>query len=432
MRDFIRRALKKSGKLTAERLRELLGTAASEIGRLEAVLNSFDEGVLVCDQSHRLAMANKYAERYLLAAQETPSAAPVWTFIRDERTAEFLETALRQGDHVEEKEMDVEVKGVNRLLSLKVLPLVEDRQVSGSLIYIEDITEKRNREARFRRAENLASLTTLAAGVAHEIKNPLGAISIHIQLMQKAMTKNREMFALSHPEGVDHVGQEPGPTFDVLDKYIAVVNEEIVRLNRIVVDFLFAVRPMDLDLRKGSVNTVISELASFVGPELEQSHISCALELEEDLPRISLDERYMKQALLNLVKNAQAAMSGGGALTIKTWRKDEEVFVSVCDTGVGISEENISKIFEPYFTTKETGSGLGLTLVFKIIREHEGEISVKSREGKGTCFNLSFPVPQKERRLLAYEAAEGGAEEAASVTAVKDAPGAAAPHGGQQ
>jgi signal transduction histidine kinase len=408
MRDFIRRALKKSGRLTAEQLRELLGTAAAEIGRLEAVLNSLDEGVLVCDQSHRLAMANKYAERYLLAAQETPSA-PVWTLIRDERTAEFLETALRLGDHVEEKEMDVEVKGLNRLLSFRVLPLVEDRQVSGSLIYIEDITEKRNREARLRRAENLASLTTLAAGVAHEIKNPLGAISIHIQLMQKALVKNREMFATAHPDGVDHVGQEPGPAFDVLDRYIAVVNEEVVRLNRIVVDFLFAVRPMDLDLREGNVNAVIAELARFVGPELEQSHISCVLELEEDLPRIYLDERYMKQALLNLVKNAQAAMSGGGALTIKTFRKDEEVFVSVCDTGAGISEENISKIFEPYFTTKETGSGLGLTLVFKIIREHQGEISVESREGKGTCFNLSFPVPQKERRLLVYEAPEGGA-----------------------
>jgi PAS domain S-box-containing protein len=407
MKDFIKRALKKSDKLTAEQLKSLLGTAAAEIGRLETVLNSLDEGILVCDQSHRLTMANKYAERCLLSAQEA-SGAPVWTLIRDEKTAEFLESTLHSGNHIEEKEIDVEIKGINRLLSFSILPLVQDNQVSGSLIYVEDITEKRNREARLHRAENLASLTTLAAGVAHEIKNPLGAISIHIQLMQKAMAKNRELFTNAHPDGTDGIGQKPVSTFDVLDKYIDVVNEEVVRLNRIVVDFLFAVRPMDIDLRDGNINSLIVELVEFVGPELEQSHISCVLELAEDIPPLRLDERFMKQALLNLIKNAQAAMGDGGVLTIRTEEKGGEVLVSVCDTGVGISDENISKIFEPYFTTKETGSGLGLTLVFKIIREHQGEISVKSREGKGACFNIVLPVPQKERRLLVYEAADGG------------------------
>ncbi|MDR2370648.1 MAG: PAS domain-containing protein [Treponema sp.] len=407
MKDFIRRALKKSDKLTAEQLKSLLETAAEEIGRLETVLNSLDEGVLVCDQSHRLTMANKYAERCLLSAQEAPGVS-VWTLVRDERTAEFLENTLRLNSHIEEKEIDVEINGINRLLSFSILPLVQDKKVSGSLIYFEDITEKRSREARLHRAENLASLTTLAAGVAHEIKNPLGAISIHIQLMQKAMAKNRELFTNAHPDGTDGIGQRPVSTFDVLDKYIDVVNEEVVRLNRIVVDFLFAVRPMDIEPREGSINSIIAELVEFVGPELEQSHITCVLELAENIPRLRLDERFMKQALLNLIKNAQAAMGDSGVLTIRTEEKGGEVLVSICDTGVGISEDNISKIFEPYFTTKETGSGLGLTLVFKIIKEHQGEISVKSREGKASGFNISLPVPQKERRLRVYEASDGG------------------------
>jgi signal transduction histidine kinase len=126
------------------------------------------------------------------------------------------------------------------------------------------------------------------------------------------------------------------------------------------------------------------------------------LELADDLPELLYDERYIKQALLNLVKNALAAMPSGGCLTIRTERSGDDAQITVSDTGIGIPEENLPKIFEPYFTTKETGSGLGLTLVFKIIKEHRGEITVKSKEGEGSSFLIVLPVPQKETRLIAY------------------------------
>jgi PAS domain S-box-containing protein len=406
MRDFYKRALKKLHKLTGEQSKELLVAAAAEIDRLQTVLDSLADGILVCDTRHSLVMANRYAERFLPMSYSELGNEPLWRVIRDERIAEFLESTLLGGDRVEEREFDVEVKGINRLLSISVLPLVQEHQVTGSLIYIEDITEKRGREARLRRAENLASLTTLAAGVAHEIKNPLGSISIHIQLMQKALDKNRELFIQAHPGGTDHIGQEPIPYFDLIEKYIGVVNEEVDRLNHIVVDFLFAVRPMAMEFREGDINALITELVEFVWYELEQNHIECVLELEKTIPLLLFDERYMKQALLNLIKNAQAAMPEGGILTIKTERTDTEILISVCDTGMGIGEENLSKIFEPFFTTRETGSGLGLTLVFKIIREHEGEITVKSRKGEGACFIITLPVPQKDRRLISYDGTE--------------------------
>jgi PAS domain S-box-containing protein len=402
MRDFYKRALKKLNKLTGEQSNELLTAAVAEIDRLETVLDSLADGILVCDTRHNLVMANKYAERFLPMGYLELGKEPLWRWVRDERIADFFEITLSGGDLVKEREFDVEIKGVNRLLSISVLPLVREHQVTGSLIYLEDITEKRGREARLRRAENLASLTTLAAGVAHEIKNPLGSISIHIQLMQKAMVKNRELFGNAHPGGTDSIGQNPVAYFDLLDKYIAVVNEEIDRLNHIVVDFLFAVRPMDMELREGDINALITELVEFVCYELEQHGIECALELDKNIPLTLFDERYMKQAILNLIKNAQAAMPQGGNLKIKTEKTDTDILIHVFDTGTGISEENLSKIFEPFFTTRETGSGLGLTLVFKIIREHLGEISVKSRKGEGTCFTISLPVPQKDRRLISY------------------------------
>ncbi|MDR3336499.1 MAG: PAS domain S-box protein [Treponema sp.] len=385
MRDFIKRALKKLNKMTGEQVEALLFSAAEEIDRLETVLDSLNDGIMVLDSNHALVMANKYAERYLPSSHHEQENVPIWSIARDERVREFLEQSLTRGDRVEEREFEVEIKDKQRVLSISVLPLVREHKVSGSLIYMEDITEKRVKEAQLRRAENLASLTTLAAGVAHEIKNPLGSLSIHVQLIQKAVAAKQ---------------------LKMLDKYINTINEEISRLNQIVVDFLFAVRPMDMMFVEGDLNAVIADLIEFVRYELDEAKISCVLELQQDLPFIKFDERFIKQALLNLIKNAIAAMPGGGALTIKTKGADTEIQISVQDTGVGISEENLPKIFEPYFTTKPTGSGLGLTLVFKIIREHQGDMAVTSREGKGANFIITLPVPQKETRLLEFENGE--------------------------
>jgi PAS domain S-box-containing protein len=394
MSDFYKQALKKQDKLTAEKYRELLVSASQELNRMEAVLDSVTDGILVCDGNHSLVLVNKSAQR-LLPMNHT-EGVPVWTAVRDERITEFFRKTLLDSDRVQDREIDIALQGQNRLLSISILPLVSRHRIAGSLIYIEDITEKRGRESRLRRAENLASLTTLAAGVAHEIKNPLGSISIHLQLMQKTLSKISEESA------------KP------LRKYIDVLNEEVDRLNHIVVDFLFAVRPMSLELREGDINALIRELVEFVSYEMEQSHVKCLLELDEKLPPVLMDERYMKQVLLNLIKNAQGAMQNGGILTIASACADNEVRINIIDTGSGISEENLSKIFEPYFTTKETGSGLGLTLVFKIIKEHRGEISVESKEGAGTCFEISLPVVSKERRMIAYN---GGSEKSAGVKA---------------
>jgi PAS domain S-box-containing protein len=399
MRRFFQRAIGKLNKLTPDQMRILLFSAADEIDRLETVLDSLSVGIIVIAPDHTLILANKYARRLFSAGLNEQGKEPIWTFSPNEKMAAFLEKTLSSGDKAEGREFDVEIKGVQRLFSLSVWPLVHDHEVSGSLIHIEDITERRGREARLRRMENLASLTTLAAGVAHEIKNPLGSLSIHVQLIQKTMASNRALFENSHPNGKD-MKNDPRYYLDVIDKYLQVVNEEIDRLNHIVVDFLFAVRPMDLALRGGNINDVIKELAEFVSFELMEAHIETELELQEDIPQIEFDERFMKQAFLNLIKNAIAAMPEGGKLLIKTETEDSDVKITVADTGTGISEENIAKIFEPYFTTKDNGSGLGLTLVYKIIREHQGEIAVKSAPGEGAAITITLPVPQKEWRLI--------------------------------
>jgi two-component system, sporulation sensor kinase E len=404
VRTFIERALRKLPKMTAEQITALLLSVAAENERLESVIDSLTEGLLVCDANHDLILVNKAAERLLPLSLYDQAERPLWSVVADDAVADFLKKALLGGDKVMDRELDVEAKGAQRLLSLTVLPLVKDKRVTGSLIHVEDITEKRGKEARLRRAENLASLTTLAAGVAHEIKNPLGSISIHIQLIQKALKASRAACEDVDGNAGSSGGERSAPQapFGLIDKYLGIVNEEIDRLNRIVVDFLFAVRPMDIELREGDLNALIRELVEFMRYELEAARIACDLRLARDLPDIRYDERYIKQALLNLVKNAVAAMPSGGTLTIRTESAADEVKLTIADTGIGIPEENLPKIFEPYFTTKESGSGLGLTLVFKIIKEHRGEITVKSKEGEGTAFTIVLPVPQKETRLIAF------------------------------
>jgi signal transduction histidine kinase len=382
MVDFFRRALKKHDKLNEEKRKELLDSAVEELNLLENVLDSIDMGILVCDNKENLVMANKCALR--LIPMNYIEGIKLQTAILDDQIAETFTDIIVNREKVTDKEIEIEQQGHSRLYSVNVVPLVRNKKIAGTLIYIVDITEKRRGEARLRRAENLASLTTLAAGVAHEIKNPLGSISIHLQLLQKALVKKNE------------------PLENKTDKYFNVITEEIERLNRIVVDFLFAVRPMNLELREGDINELITQIMEFVKFEMEQSKIFCMFELDENLPKILMDERYMKQALLNLIKNAQAAMPKGGVFTVATKFADNEIRISLCDTGIGISRENLAKIFEPYFTTRETGTGLGLTQVYKIIREHQGEITVDSSTGTGAEFKIILPVPQKETRMISY------------------------------
>ena len=383
MRKFIQKALEKLEKMDREQIKNLLCHISEENELLEIVLNSMTDGVVVTDNQYRILLFNRSFERMIPLYFNENQDEKIWDIIGDRELAEFFKEKLTNQDNVSDKEFTLS-NGVNRIVAVSIMPLVKDRHIHGNLIHIEDVTEKKSKEARLRRAENLAALTTLAAGVAHEIKNPLGSIGIHIQLIQKA------------------IGNRKTIETESIKEYITVINEEIDRLNRIVVDFLFAVRPMDTHLEDNDINVVIRELLDFLKYELDEANVKLETSFADQLPRIKIDPKYIKHALLNLIKNALYAMPNGGTLRIETGRREDTVYVKVIDNGVGIPEENIDKIFEPYFTTKDFGTGLGLTLVYKIVKEHQGDISVRSKEGEGTEFTLNFPIPQKEKKLIDY------------------------------
>ncbi|AFG36692.1 two-component system sensor histidine kinase NtrB [Spirochaeta africana] len=386
MRRFVQRALKILPKLTAEQIHDLICTLSQENEKLEVVLDSMNEGVIVADRENRILLVNKPAERLLtMPLPEQLQEHHVCEIIRDPVLAGFVRDVLVNQETVQDREFSVDESGSVRTLSCSIVPLVQDGRIEGTILSAEDITDRKLREARLRRFESLASLTTLAAGVAHEIKNPLGSIGIHMQLIEKSLK------------------QQSVEDSDGLLQYVTVVNEEVERLNKIVVDFLFAVRPMDIQPIDSDLGQIVHELLQFVQYELEQNYIELIEEISEDLPLLQLDERYIKQAVLNIVKNAIAAMPGGGELRVRIRTQGDDVVLCISDTGVGMDEATQNRIFEPYFTTRDFGSGLGLTLAYKIVKEHMAEIAVHSSPGDGSSFSIQFPVPQRSPKLLAYK-----------------------------
>ena len=383
MRRFLQRALQKIEKMDRTQIRKLVSDIAGENELLEMVMESMSDGVLVTDREDKILMVNKSAERMLPFATDELIEKSLEEAIGDEEIREFFTENLRGLDRVLDREFTLG-DGYSRILSLSIMPLVRQGWITGNVIHIEDVTEKRAKEARLRRAESLAALTTLTAGVAHEIKNPLGSIGIHLELMKKEMS-----------------GKDQIETRKVMENLL-IIKEEVDRLNRIVMDFLFTVRPMNAELSYDDLNRVVQELLELKKPELAEAGIALETELMAPGPQILMDERYMKQAVLNLLNNAISAMPEGGKLQVCTQQLGNEVRLKISDNGVGIPEENMDKIFEPYFTTKDFGSGLGLTLVYKIVKEHLGDIEINSKVGEGTTISLSFPIPQKEKRLISY------------------------------
>ena len=396
MKALVKRLSNKISKLSPDQVQNVFTQLVEENESLLSVFESLSTGLFICDKNWKLLQSNKAGERYLpltsryyeLKQQDFGFDDEIWNFVDDEDISNFLQQASKEKKiNISEEFVTKTPAGAARFLNISLMPLVKNKQLSGSIIKIDDITEKRNQETLLHRMESLAGLTNLAASVAHEIKNPLGSISIYIQLLQKAVNKSRN-------------SDEKLPEKKFLENYIEIINQEIDRLNNIIVDFLFAVRPISAELIPENPVKLLNSYVEFFKPELEEKNIKLKTAFLENSPKILLDEKLFKQVLINLVQNAIVAMPDGGELLFSTRITGDKYLISVADTGIGMSSETASRIFEPYFTTKVTGTGLGLTMVYKVIKEFGGDIEVESYEGKGTIFTISLPIPQKEKHLL--------------------------------
>ncbi len=407
MSRYVERVIDMLPKLSSEEVKRVLMEVVSENSMLDSLIESFSTGLILVDKKWRILQVNKAAKRILRISPDEEKYEDELLFNVIEENEEISDWLKNIADtHKtnvrEEFSSSSSSDGSVRFLAVSVFSFVQKTEISGSIVKIEDITQQKAKAVLDRRLENMEGLTNLAAGMAHEIKNPLGAISIHIQLVQKAISKKR---------GGD--GTLPDKKF--LEEHLDIVNDEIEKLNDLVMDFLFAVRPVNAKLTLSDPEEILSSICDFVSPEFNKSHVLLKMELLKEKKRIMIDEKLFRQVIINIAQNAFYAVKAKfpgcteentnsqempGIVIFKTTIIEDNFVISISDNGIGMDSETVGRIFEPYFTTKANGTGLGMTMSYKIIKEFGGDIQVKSEKGTGSVFFISLPVPQTETKLL--------------------------------
>ena len=243
-----------------------------------------------------------------------------------------------------------------------------------------EIQERKKLEAAKIQAERLAMVGTMAAQVAHEIRNPLGSITFNLDLI------HREIDKLVQPGG-----HPPNEARTLANEMRA----EVRRIQHVIEDYLQFARLPQLQRQPMALNVFLEKKLSFYRSELERENVKLCTHFDPALPAINADAEQLWQAMLNLIRNSRQAMPDGGELTIGTWRDGGRVLVRIGDNGKGMTEEQLQKMFVPFFTTKKEGTGLGLALVQQIVTEHGGHVECESASGKGSVFTLFLPVDEK-------------------------------------
>jgi two-component system, sporulation sensor kinase E len=402
---FLDKLIERLGRIGPEDVQNYLLQLAQEKGLIETVFNAIQEGIIVTDANGRITYVNEAAcELFGLEADNSIGKR------LDERVRGLDWKSLSQSQGAISRDMEI-FYPANRFLNFYIVPLVIERREEktdgstesrptnepvGHAIILRDITESRRSTEKTIESERFNALTLLAAGVAHEIGNPLNSLHIHLQLMERKVRK------------LD------GKVKEDLQEAIEISRAEITRLDSIVTQFLQAIRPSKPVLHPENVNSLVEEALRFFAPEIADRDIVVEPELRPDLPLLELDRDQMKQAFYNVIKNSFEAMRRRGILRIRTNMDATHVNISFTDTGGGMSAESLSRVFDPYFTTKSSGSGLGLLIVRRIVREHGGEMAIESNEGKGLTLTIRLPYLDKRVRML--EAgdlkAEGGGRKA--------------------
>lgn len=379
---FLDKLIERLDKLDPGSVQNQFLHLVKEKGLLETIFQALQEGLIVLDGKGAIRYANRAAEELLGFSTEEAVGVSIRRYLKD-LDWNLIQT-LDESEWTRLLNREVEVTyPEHRFVAFYVVPLsAVDPSEKGAVILLRDVTSDRETTAGQIESERFNAIRLLAAGVAHEIGNPLNSLTIHLQLLER---ESRE------------VETERG---DELRQLIDVCKNEVFRLDRIINQFLKAVRPVQLQRSKSNVGRLLDETLSFLQHEIRDRNVLVETERPDPLPEIPVDEQQIKQAFFNLIKNAVEAMEQGGLLKITIQVDERFIAVAFHDSGPGIHMEKIGKIFEPYETTKEKGSGLGLMIVQRIVRDHGGQIEVHSDPGKGTCFTLFLPRADDRIRLL--------------------------------
>lgn len=358
-------------------------------GLARNILQSIPTGVLTVNHSGLITAVNPSAEAVLKRlSSELLGHTYESVFAEGETIRMVLDAALQQHQHLSQKDLPYE--GSDRLTRTIRVSTVEltgdDGQPAGVILQAQDVTEWLALEQRVRMAEKLGALHTLSAGVAHELRNPLSAMDLNLHLLEEEL---REKDALASKAA----------------HYLQVLNAECRRLSVILDNFMRFARPVALKLHEVEMRDLIEHIVSLLRYEAEERKIRLEQTVEDGLPAVMGDETQISQVLVNIVVNAFQAMPDGGLCRIAAVGRQVDgrswVETSVQDSGVGVKKEHLSRLFEPFYTTKPEGSGLGLAIAYRIVQDHAGTIQVSSTPGSGTTVVIKFPAVSVERQTLA-------------------------------
>ncbi len=400
--SFIEKVLGRIDALNPENLQSFVERLVRDRSFLETLFDTIEDGVLVADPDGRVTYLNASATRLTGFDEGAAMEQPVERLLPELDWASLQAADHEGGQSVVRREFELDYPR-KRFIRLYAAPLDgEAKGSTGMALILHDATEAREQTHEAVESERIQALTLLAASVAHELGNPLNALSIHLQLMEREIRKLGQPSAGVEERLAKREG-DPDEVRDIaakLEKYIDVAKGEVNRLDYIVTQFLQAIRPSRPKLKKSSLNDTVEETIELLRPEFDNRGQAIKLEFAKALPLAVFDAAQIKQSLINLIKNSMHAMSTGGELTIKTGEAGGGVWVSLTDTGGGIPKEQIKRIFEPYYTTKEKGSGLGLMIVQRIVRDHDGRLELMSHGGKGTTFRIWLPQEERRQHLL--------------------------------
>ncbi|MDO7788059.1 hybrid sensor histidine kinase/response regulator [Desulforamulus aquiferis] len=336
----------------------------------DSILQCMSAGVVAVDNSLNIRIINQKFIEFLEKDREIVVGQNFYYAFPEFEKYRILRSTLENQRSVRMQEIKFNIGHIVKTIIVNT-DIIYDHHGSGigAVATLEDITELRHKEEMLRDRERLAIVGQMAAGMAHEIKNPLTVIKGFVQLLART--------------------SDPG-----IKVYVDIIDNETTRMNQVIQDFLQLAKPKSLERNLMNINELVKQMYPIIESLALIKKHNCIVKLDKNTPSVLMDSAQIKQVILNLCQNAMEAMDEGGNLTVETTflPAKGEVCLDIKDTGCGIPQEKIKSIGVPFYTTKAEGTGLGLSICFSIVDKHKGRIDVQSQEGQGTTFSVILPI----------------------------------------